>query len=188
MDTTILTVLNKIGEIGRFAVGEYQSLQDVGRQVQDLGSALEIWMAWIRKMDEGNVTKHDELVSVQMKPIRGAVFKAEDIVDEYFQGVYYSRPGLESREGGCSCVPCFPLSEVPLRYALRGQIQELLVRLEELKKGDSLFDMQPRMVTQANNIEGFDKPTMGTLAVQQLRYITFYLAFPSSLSVTILHL
>lgn len=168
MDTTILTVLNKIGEIGRFAVGEYQSLQDVGKQVDDLRSGLQFWMAWIQKAEEWNIAKHDELVRVWVSQIRGAVFKAEDIVDEYFQGVYHSRPGFESREGGCSCVPCFPLSEVPLRHALRGQIQELLGLLEELKK-NSWFDMQPRVVAQANNMEDFDKPTMGTLAVQQLR-------------------
>lgn len=171
MDTTILTVLNKMGEIGSLALGEYQRLAAVDGQVDNLRSALKFWMAWIQTAEEGNITRRDELVRVWVRQIRGAVFKAEDIVDKYFQEVYQSRPGFESRKGAWSCIPCVPcfsLSQVPLRYDLDKQIEELLGHLEELKK-NSFLDMQERVVGQANNIEAFDKPTMVTLALQQLR-------------------
>ena len=97
MDTSILTVLNKIGEVGQLAIGEIQRLQEVDKQVEDLCSKLEFMMAMVQVAEEGNRIKRDELVRVWVKHLRAAVFHAEDIADEYFQEVYQSRPGFEKK-------------------------------------------------------------------------------------------
>ncbi|XP_045086564.1 probable disease resistance protein RXW24L [Aegilops tauschii subsp. strangulata] len=167
MDTSILTVLNKIGEVAQFAVAEYQRLQDVDKQVDDLCSKLEFLMAMIQVAEEGNRIKRDELVRVWVNHLRSAVFQAEDIADEYFQEVYQSRPGFERKQARrCPCIPCFNLSEVPVRYDLAGQIKELLGRLDDIQN-NKLLNMRPRMDGALdNNIQAIDKPTIGTMVVE----------------------
>uniref|UniRef100_A0A453QA54 Disease resistance N-terminal domain-containing protein n=1 Tax=Aegilops tauschii subsp. strangulata TaxID=200361 RepID=A0A453QA54_AEGTS len=163
----ILTVLNKIGEVAQFAVAEYQRLQDVDKQVDDLCSKLEFLMAMIQVAEEGNRIKRDELVRVWVNHLRSAVFQAEDIADEYFQEVYQSRPGFERKQARrCPCIPCFNLSEVPVRYDLAGQIKELLGRLDDIQN-NKLLNMRPRMDGALdNNIQAIDKPTIGTMVVE----------------------
>uniref|UniRef100_A0ACD5TT35 Uncharacterized protein n=1 Tax=Avena sativa TaxID=4498 RepID=A0ACD5TT35_AVESA len=174
MDIAILTVLNKIGELGSFASSEYSRLKDVDLQVSDLRSKLEFLMAWIQVAEEGNRIKRDQLVSVWVSQLRGAVFDAEDIIDEYIQELH--RPGGENRppvveakartrRGRSFVSSCFPfrsVEEVAVRHSLSRQIREVLRRLDEIQR-NSLFNMQPRVDALANTIQVFDRPTADTL-------------------------
>jgi hypothetical protein len=185
MDIAILTVLNKIGEVGSFASREYSRLKDVDIQVSDLRSKLEFLMAWIQVAEEGNRIKRDQLVSVWVSQLRSAVFDAEDIVDEYIQEL--CQPGAENRppeieakarrRGGQLCIPsCFPfrsVEEVAVRHGLSRQIGEVLRRLDEIQR-NSLFNMQPRVDALANTIQVFDRPTSDTLKCGDPWYGEFF--------------
>ncbi|TVU33742.1 hypothetical protein EJB05_19044, partial [Eragrostis curvula] len=131
MDSSILTVMNKIGEVLGFAAAGYQRLADVDAQVRDLRSKLQFLMAWIQMAEEGNRVNRDQLVRVWVTQVREAVCNAEDIVEEYCHEMLMSRPGLET-EARRRWWP-FTVKEVPVRYSLSQRISDVLLQLDGIQ-------------------------------------------------------
>ncbi|VAH12127.1 unnamed protein product [Triticum turgidum subsp. durum] len=184
MEATILTVVNKFGEV---VVGEYQHLHAVDGDVRDLGRKLEVWMTWVQMAEQANHTRRSKMVGVWMNQLRRAMLDAEDIVDEYFIAVYKSRPGFETRERRrwpcnirclpevpCfpfSVMPCFPLSEVPLRYTLSQDITNIIEVLKGIQD-DSLVDMRTKVEDLvASTKEALDIPSLDTLTNKNFRCV-----------------
>ncbi|TVU00695.1 hypothetical protein EJB05_53877, partial [Eragrostis curvula] len=154
MDSSILTVMNKIGEVLGFAAAGYQRLADVDAQVRDLRSKLQFLMAWIQMAEEGNRVNRDQLVRVWVTQVREVVCNAEDIVEEYCHEMLMSRPGLEA-EARRRWWP-FTVKEVPVRYSLSQRISDVLLQLDGIQN-NSLLDMQNRV---DGGVPIFDRPSI----------------------------
>lgn len=191
MDATILTVVNKIRKLGGFTVAglvvdEYRRLQGVDREVRDLVPQLRVFMAWLQAAELANIMSRDELVDVLLRQLRGPLSDAEDVVDEYFQAVYESRPGHETRarrkwpfDLPClpevpgfpfSLIPCFQLSEIPVRCFLSRRIKDVRRRLQDIQN-DPVGNVGSRVeALVASTNRPLDEPTIATLQRQDLRY------------------
>ncbi|KAK3152800.1 hypothetical protein QOZ80_2BG0163780 [Eleusine coracana subsp. coracana] len=159
MDSAILTVMNKIGEVLSLAAAEYRRVADVDAQVRDLRSKLQFLMAWIQMAEDRS---RDQLVRVWVSQIREAVCAAEDIVEEYCHEMFMSRrPGLETTEARRRWQPLstwfpFPVKEVSVRYSLSQRISGVLLQLEGIRS-NSLLDMPNRV---DGGVPIFDRPSI----------------------------